>query len=297
MKFKHVLCDQGEGQGGSGGGGGGGASGTGASGTTQGDLGWRAALPEQMRGDPSLLKFNNIEDLAKSYVSAQQLIGTKRLEAPQQNWDETKWGQFYDSIGRPKDHKAYVLPDGVKPREGISLDEAKLDKARETFHKLGLTEKQGKEVLGYYIQSVNGVAEEQDRALTTGRETAMAELKGKYGDKLNEKIAAGRLAVEKVGGDQFKDWLSKTKAGDDPVFIDVMVKIGEMMSADSSRGAGGSGGSFGSEQQTAVSEISTLKTNKEFMDALMTQHHPGHAAALERWTKLFTKAYPGKQAE
>ena len=297
MKFRQVLCDQGEGQGGAGGGGGGGASGGGASGTPPADLGWRAALPEQLRGDPSLVKFTNIEDLAKSYVSAQQLIGTKRLEQPQSTWDETKWGKFYDEIGRPKDPKAYGLPDGVKPREGITLDEAKLDNARALFHKLGLSEKQGKEVLGYYINSVNGVAEEQDRALATSRETAMAELKGKYGEKLNEKIAAGRLAVEKVGGEPFKAWLDKGGVGNDPMFIDVMVKIGELMSTDSSRGAGGSGGSFGSGQQAAMSEIGTLKTNKEFMDALMTQHHPGHAAALEKWTKLFSTAYPGKQAE
>lgn len=298
MRFKHVLRNpDGEGGGGSQGGSGAGNQGAGgAPGGTTGDLGWRATLPEPLRADPSIAKFKDVGDLAKSYVAAQQLIGTKRLEAPQPNWDESKWNQFHDAAGRPKDPNGYTFPDGVKPREGIAFDETKLNAAKGLFHKLGLSEKQGKEVLGYYVNSINGAAEEQDRALATARETSLAELKGRYGDKLNEKLAAGRLAVEKVGGEPFKAWLDKTHAGDDPVFIDTMVKIGELLSVDSSRGGGGGSG-FGSGGEQAKAEIASLRTDTKFLEALTSQHHPGHMEAVAKWEKLHAAAFPGKQAD
>lgn len=269
------------------------AGGAAAPAATPGD--WRASLPVEIRDDPSITKFTGVPDLAKSYVHAQRLIGTKRMEAPQETWTDKEWGQLYDTLGRPKEPGSYILPEGVTPEARLGLDDAKMGEVRKVMHGLGLSEKQGRALLGHYVTSMNSTLAAADGEVAKKRELALAELQGEYGAKLDEKVLAGKNAVMKLGGERFARWLDTTKAGDDPEMVRVMVKIGEMLREDSGSGAGGQGGGMSSAQQQANDQIRALKVDKTFMEALTTQHHAGHAEAVARWAALFQTAFPGKQ--
>lgn len=290
---KWLLLDPGA----AGGGEGGGGSGTSGAGSAGGaGASWHDSLPDGLGKDPSIVKFKDAGELAKGYVNAQRLIGTKRLEAPQQTWTDKEWGALYDAIGRPPTPDKYVAPATVKLPDGVSLDPNKLNVVRAKFHELGLTEKQGGEILGLYMSSVSDAHTAQEAAKTQAQEKAMADLRGEFGDQLDAKIALGRTAIEKLGGDKLRDWLNSSGVGNDPEMVRAMIKLGEMMQTDSSRG-GEQGGGFSAEQETARAEISALKSNKEFMTALLTQHDPGHKGAAEKWLLLHQKAFPGQQKE
>jgi hypothetical protein len=239
-----------------------------------------------------------VEDLAKGYINAQQLIGTKRLPAPQANWTDSEWAGLYDQLGRPKTPDAYTPPADVKVHEKIKLDDGKMREVQTQFHRLGLTEKQGREVLGLYLKSLSGTVEAEEASRTQKQTEAMNTLKGQYGDAYEKKLEAGRLAVQKLGDEKLAGWIDESGIGNDPQFIGLMVKIGEMMSEDSTRSSGQSGNKgFSNEATAAQAEIGRLKTDVEFMRALMTQHHPGHAEATQRWTDLHYKGYPGKEQQ
>ena len=68
------------------------------------------------------MKFTSQEELARGYVNAQRLIGTKRLEAPQPTWTEKEWGALYDTLGRPKELERYTLPQGTELPDGFKFD-------------------------------------------------------------------------------------------------------------------------------------------------------------------------------
>jgi hypothetical protein len=295
MRTQRVLLDEGAAGGGGAAGGSGGSSGGAAGGGSGGAGDWLTTLPEALRADPSLVKFKSGEELARGYINAQKLIGAKRLEAPQPTWDEKKWEEFYTQVGRPDVPDKYVLPEGVKPSEKLSLDEKRMKETREVMHKLGLTEKQGKELLGYYVKSMNESMQAADGEMGKRRDLAMATLRGKYGEALDEKIKIGIAAANKLGGEEFTAWLDRTGVGNDPELINVMVQVGEMMAEDVGGGGGGGGGA-GSTREVAAAEISRLRTDSDFLRALTTQHDPGHAEAAKKWLELHQRAFPGKQS-
>lgn len=292
MRMHTVLWDPAGGEGA--GGAGGAAGGEGAAGG--GAAPWYSSLPEDLGKDPSIIKFKDVPELAKGYVNAQRLIGTKRLEAPQSTWTDKEWSALYDAIGRPPSPDKYSPPDGVKFAEGVQFDTAKLNGVKAKFHELGLTEKQGREVLGLYMNSVNGAVEAEQTSRKQAQEKAMADLRGEFGDQLDAKIGLGRQAIEKLGGDKLKEWLNTSGVGNQPELVRAMIKLGELLQGDNSSG-GTQGGHFTAEQETARAEIANLRGNKEFLMQLTTQHDPGHRAAVGRWETLHAKAYPGKQQE
>ena len=123
---------------------------------------WRAALPEDIRSEPSLKDIKDLTGLAKGYVHAQKLVGmdrSKLLAVPGEDAPEDAWNEFYDKIGRPKAPTDYRLPvEEVKFENGVQRSEAAEKWLQETAHKYGLTPKQAagmyKDYMGFVGQSV-----------------------------------------------------------------------------------------------------------------------------------------------
>lgn len=253
-----------------------------------------ATLPEDIRSEPSLKSIQDASALAKSYVHAQKLIGTKRLPVPEPTWDEAKWNEFYDQTGRPKTPDDYKVP-GVKLEEGLSLDEAKIKNVKAQFHKLGLSGKQAEGVLEYYLGTLNEGVKGSRAASMQSNEAATAELKAEWGDKYEPNLDLAKATIKKFGDQKLLDYLESSGIGNNGQLIRMLSKIGALTLEDSARGGGSD---FMVKDSTrASSEIDNLKTDKDFMAAFTTQNHPGHKAAVEKWGKLHSIAYPGKQGE
>lgn len=69
---------------------------------------WRDTLPDELKMDASLLKFNDIPSLAKSYVNAQRLIGADKIALPGEHATDDEWSEVYDRLGRPKMQKTMI---------------------------------------------------------------------------------------------------------------------------------------------------------------------------------------------
>lgn len=269
-------------EGGGGGGGGGNAE-------------FLAALPEDIRADPTLASVPDVATLAKNYVNAQKLIGTRRLPEPQAGWTEKEWNDLYGKLGRPETPDKYSMPE-LKLEEGLSFDTDRMKAAREFFHKSGLTDRQAKGILEYYGNVLN----DQVKGMRTRQEQSvaqtMADLKAEWGDKTDANIDLAKSVIKKFGDEPLLKHLETAELGNNPSFIKALAKIGQMMQEDSSRGSGRATLDV-KDSTAAMREIEALKMDVDFQTALQSSNHMGHMAAVQKWNDLFKVAYPGKQAE
>ena len=277
----------------------GGAGGQGGDGKTAltGDKGaggsWRDSLPDDLKSDTSLANIKDVASLAKSYVHAQRMIGADKILAPQKNWTDAQWADFWKQIGRPDSADGYTFKiDASKLPKGFNIDEGKFKSTRETLHKLGLTDKQATEVLDYYLKNTSGEFAALQQQRDTNRAKALAELKTEYGEKYDATLDVARSVLRKFGNDELIGMLEESGLGDNPAMIRLFAKIGEAMLDDTARGEGA--GLVVGGQAEALAEIAKLKMDKEFQKALM-ERGIGHQEAVDRWAALHKKAFPEKK--
>lgn len=253
-----------------------------------------ATLPEDVRNEPSLRNFRDVGDLAKGYVNAQKLIGTRRVPAPDANWTDQQWSDFYSQVGRPETADKYTLPQ-VQLEEGLTVDKDKVLKIQQHLHKLGLSDKQFRGVMEYYFGTLNDAAKAEKNARDASRSQAEQSLKAEWGPKYDAQVELARATLSKFGDEEFVKHMEATGIGNDPRLIKMLQKVGSMMLEDSSRRGGGDPNFLVNDRSKALQEIENKKSDPEFMRAYGDKNHPGHKAAVDIWMRLHTVAYPGKE--
>ena len=249
-------------------------------------------LPEDIRSDPSLATFKDAGTLAKSYVNAQKLIGTKRISAPQDGWGDQQWNEFYGAIGRPESGDKYEMPN-IPLEEGLKLDEALQKNVRTELHKAGLTGKQFQAAVGLYLNHLNGQVTSAKMAADGAAATAIQTLKGEWGDKYDANIDIARSVLKSYGDEEMQQYVNGAM-GNNVQLIKFLAKVGSQFLE--SKDKGGRGTLPIKDETRAKTEIETLKLDKEFQDAFGNARHPGHKAAVDRWIQLHSIAHPGKES-
>lgn len=253
-------------------------------------------LPEDLRTEPSLATIKDTAALAKGYVSAQKLIGAKRLVAPSENWQDQQWNEFYDQVGRPKTSDEYKVPE-FKFEEGVQLDQAKVKASLVHLHKLGLTQKQAAGVLEHYFGDVNEAVKAGKSMKSTASAQAEQALKQEWGDKFGVNVDVARSVIKKFGGEDAEEvakFLDDSGLGNNVKLVRLFHKIGSEFQEDRRRSGGGGDLPLG-DAARASSEIDQLKIDGEFQKALGEANHPGHRAAVDRWISLHQAVAPGKE--
>jgi len=151
---------------------------------------WLTGLPEELRGDATLTRYKNIEELARGHVEAHRVAKSKVL-LPGADADDAAWDAFYDAAGRPKDPAAYK----IEVPEGESSELA--DKFRPVAHKLGLLPRQVEGIVAFN----NALAAQSIEALNAQSRAGVDELKAELGDQFDTKIAAAKQAALRLGLD------------------------------------------------------------------------------------------------
>lgn len=253
---------------------------------------WKATLPDDLKSEASLASIKGIDDLAKSYVHAQRLVGTNRLEAPSDKWDEAKWSSFYDNIGRPK------TPDGYKDPEGLTLDPdlkivpEKVKAAREQMHKLGLTVKQQQALEALHLTTLNETVVGFKGTQAAAKDETIKALEAEWKGELGANLEIAKKAAIALGGQELFDYLDKSGLGNNVPLIKALNKAGRMMSEDGAAKTGSTDALGLTDTTSAAMEISRLKADKEFQAILFDNRHPGKPAALARWQELHKRANP-----
>ena len=248
---------------------------------------WFATLPTDLQADktPANFKGKGVDELAKSLVNAQKLIGTDKVAKPQPGWGEKEWGEFYDVVGRPKDASEYQLPEKLPEGVNITPESAKsfFEKARE----MGLTKRQAAAVVEFHAQQVAEASKsfvgQQEKMLTE----AKGELERRFGTAFNERMGLAKEALRFAGSDADREaLLGNPLIANNPAIIELLANVGKAVASDVIIGKG-SGYKPGHTPSEAQAEIESLRGDKEFMAAWINAHHPGHKAAVDRMDELY----------
>ena len=279
LKFNHILLEPA-------------AGGTGAAGGgTPPD--WRASLPEDIRGEASLATIPSVAELAKGYVHAQRLVGTDKIPAPQKTWQKAQWDEFFGKIGRPAEPGAYKFSD-VKVESGVAVDQEKLTALRAKFHEIGLTNDQADQIYKYYLGSIDATAQSEKNAAQSRQQAAINTLKQEFGADFDNNVALAKAVVQQHGSPELVQFLNESGLGDHPQLVKFLYRVSKITAEDTARSGTSPTALTGAPQ--AKAEIDKVVNDPEFMKAMNDRTHPGHKAAVDRWMRLHSIAYPGTSA-
>lgn len=180
-------------------------------------------IPEELREHPSISPIKDVENLARSYVNAQRLIGADKIAVPVNPTDEDL-DRIYDRLGRPESPSDYGIEvDGNVVTEELATNYADI------AHKLRLTPDQAKGVLDYYKSSVEQSGAQSLELAEAAKEQTVESLRGEWGRAFDQKVeAAAKVAQEFADPEMFNITLADgSKLGDNAEFIKAFAKIAD----------------------------------------------------------------------
>ena len=234
------------------------------------DLGWRAALPDDLKNHEYVKGYSKPGDAIRDFVALKQEAGSM-LKVPGENATDAEKAAFYKAVGRPETSDAYSLkkPEGLP--EGMPYTEASEKVFKDYFHELGLSDSQAVKLWGKYHEMATQGYTSQQQAETEAGKKAMETLQSEWtGDtfKVNTELAhrAFMRTFEKPEQiEEAKAFLEAAKVGgvplgNHPMFLRVFAKFGAMISDDQANaGRNSGGGQDSSDEAKAKSRFPNTK--------------------------------------
>tara|TARA_R100000234_G_scaffold73763_1_gene45585 strand:+ start:4914 stop:5759 length:846 start_codon:yes stop_codon:yes gene_type:complete len=247
---------------------------------------WKNALPDDVKTDPSLADIKDVGGLAKSYIHAQKMVGTDKIALPTENATPEEMSAFYDRLGRPKE---YEFSKAELP-EGMDYNEDMEKQMKTIMHSAGLTNKQANDLNAGYLKYMSEQFTNQKNADENQKAEWYKTLKTDLGKAFDEQVDLSQRAARELGGDDFLTWLDNTGQGNNPMFVKMFAKVGQMMAE-----AGAEPGkpqSFEMTPDSARAEIARLQRDPNFMEQYNNKETDGHKEAVKKFGRLFEYAYP-----
>ena len=261
---------------------------------------WHDALPDDLRGSPSLKDFKSVNDLAKSYLNAQSLIG-RSVRIPGENASQEDWENFYSRFDNvpgmtriDDENPEQVLhrlgmpysPDEYDwtPPEGFDYSPEDDTDFRQVAYDLGLTTKQAAGIRDYLAQNIM----EDESSSRQSVEEGINGLRQEWGAAFDRNMSIAQNAVQVLGGEEVIQYLEETGAGNDPAMIKLFAAIGAELGEPGS--LPGEGADAVMTPADALLEISEIQNNPEH------PYHKGDEAAVDKMKALFEFAYPSQVA-
>lgn len=251
---------------------------------------WRDSLPDDIKGHATLANFKSVEELAKSHLEAQKLIGRKGIIPPVEGASEEEISKFHNELGRPETVEGYKL-ENIKLPEGVTVDENVKSEFLKAGHKEGFTNKQMNFLLKWQIENMGNATKAEGDARDTEIAEAETKLRTEMGNAYDANLALANKVVGKYADDSAKEFLSKS-LGHDPRMVRMMIKIGKDMGEDT---LGEGSAIMTKTPDEAQKEISLIRNNPKHPYHI--QGHPEHQAALKQMRDLYEMGYPDKKPE
>jgi len=256
-------------------------------------------LNEDLRSQGNLKDFKDVNQLAKSYVELQRMVGNSvrippadaSQEAKQDFYNKIKslddviikgGEDFYQKIGRPESFDKYQLDDMASDdfKNKYSVD---IEHFKKTAFDLGLTNEQARIAASQHLKAI----EQQEKSLEANRLNTEQELKKAWGHDYDNRINAAKQAVDifKTKYGDSVEHLINSDAGNNPALIRMLSDMAEIYKERSH--AGTSSMQFNMTPELAAQKIADKRADSGFMKAYHDDMHPGHAKAVEDMSRLY----------
>lgn len=245
---------------------------------TNTEIDFKTLIPKEYQEEKSLQNFNSMDDLVKSYLSAQRMIGANKIAIPNKMATDDDWKEVFRKLGAPEKPEDYKYSFA---NEEINQDQLKA--FNETAHRLGLLPQQAERLIKFY----NEMNTQSDEAkLRTAQEKQMnveMELKKEFGDQFNKRLdQAQKLAVETFGTEMLNNTILQdgTRLGDNIEVIKAMSMLAEKLSEDEIIKGDGVGYLTANELEKEINELT------EEGSPYWNKSHPNHQKTVDQVYKL-----------
>ena len=242
---------------------------------------WFDSFSEDIRGNQDITKFNSAEELAKSYINAQTLIGRDNIPMPV---TEDDWANTYNRLGRPETADGYELQvdsEAINPE----FQQSFLEKA----HSLGLSNKQVQALTEWNLSLSDGseeVALQQEQAT----QEAVESLKKDWGNAFEQNVNIANRALNEFVSSEDIDFITETEIGgvklaDHPVMARILHNVGKGLMEDVKFEG------KGNELVLSPNELQDKQSSLMAHPAYFDRNHPEHASIKRQVTDLFKLQY------
>ena len=215
---------------------------------------WLDSLPEELKNEPVLKNFKDVENLAKSLIHAQKQIGKDKIVKPTSNSSDAEWKAVMEALGNPADVSKYEMP----PADKIKVDQGFLDSFKTELHSLGVLPRQGAKLAEWFGQKNEEARLESERNFEAFVAEKMGGLKKEWADAYDPKIAGVKHVLKDTLDEETHKNLIESGVGRNPAFLkfaDAMYKkiYGETPPRDGQ--AGGTGYVTPAEAEIAYKDM------------------------------------------
>jgi hypothetical protein len=245
---------------------------------------WRDILPEELKNDPSIIKYASIEDLAKGHQHLMKTIGSDKISIPDKHATPDDWKALFNRLGNPEKLEEY----DVKVNDESGLDGDFVDWYKQTAHELGVLPHQAQDLINKFVDRNTEFANGMKAEMETSLNETVSSLKQEWGQAFDHKVNAAQRAVKEIGGEELAKALDRTGAGNDPAVIKTFARVAEFLKEDSEVTGGKT--STVMTPGDALQRARTIMTDKThpFNDS----SHPNYKAAQKEVGQLYEVAYP-----
>ena len=245
---------------------------------TKQEINFKDLIPEDFKEEKSLENFNSMEDLLKSYLHAQKLVGQNKIPVPNKHATDEDWNEVFSKLGAPDSPEGYKY--NLKDQE---LDSQQVSEFNKTAHKLGLLPKQAEGLIKFYNEMNGNIASSQEEQAAQAQLNTEAELKKEYGPQFNKRLdQAKKLAISTLGQDFLENTFLKdgSRLGDNLNVIKAFSGLADKLSEDEIvKGEG-------HDYQTASDIEKQINELTQDGSAYWSNQHPNHNKAVQEVYKL-----------
>ena len=252
---------------------------------------WKEGLDVEVKNHPSLSNFKNPGDLAKSWISAQKLIGRDKIPVPGEKATKEDWDMVFDRLGRPKTADGYTLPQVKLPDGYPAPKEEFLKGFKGKALELGMLPAQVNGLYQWFMDNESTTYGQFMKERDSARGEAENALRKNWGKAFEQNYAIAEQAVNKYGTEQFVNKLKSTGLNNDPDMIQFIASMAQNFSEDKITGKpqGLTLSPDEAKQKIKSIQAEAMKDKSHWMN---NKYHPEHEYGIRMWKELHEMAFP-----
>ena len=253
---------------------------------TQSAEDWRSALHEDLRDNPTLSNFKDINSLAAAHVNLKSHLGRDKIAKPVTSDD---WNDVYNFLGRPESPDGYEvkLPDKIPEPIKAQFNDEALGNFRQKAHELGLNSEQASALVAWQAENLSGqfnaLQEQQGQSIEEGEKA----LRKEWGRGYDQNVKFAHKAFEEYGGEELAALMDQSGLGNNPAVLKAFANIAKSTMADKDLVGAVEGAGRVLTPEEAQMEAKSIMSNPAYTD----RRHPEHAGLVKKVQNLFEVAY------
>ena len=219
---------------------------------------WKSTLSEDLRNDPTLKNFKDVESLAKTVVHQQKQMGN-RIPIPKTPEEHM---EVYNKLGRPETADKYEVAVPETHTEYIGEDQ--INQFKNVAHNIGLNNEQVKQLIDFQVKNIDAQAQRYQTDIAVQKQHTEESLKKEWGHEYDMNVRNARRALQVYGDPEITE-LMNGEAGNIPAVVKMFARLGKDVTEDMA-------------QNTQNNNLATspLDAQQEITDIMDDGEHPYH---------------------